>query len=46
MLLQDVGAVEGVALGGDEAGIGDDAAQFAFIGAIFYAGGEDYILFD
>ncbi len=31
---------------GDEAGVGDDAAEFAFVGAIFYAGGEDDVFFD
>src|SRR5258705_5658652 len=41
-----VGAVKGVALGGDEAGVRDDAAEFVFVGAIFHAGGEDYVFFD
>src|SRR5262249_8031772 len=33
-------------LGGDEASVGDDAAKLPFVGAVFYAGGEDYIFFD
>ncbi len=45
-LFQRVTAVERVALRGDEAGVGDDAAEFAFVGAVFYAGGEDDIFFD
>src|SRR4029077_1306893 len=45
-LLQRVRAVEGVALGGDEAGVGDDAAEFAFVGAILHAGGEHDVFFD
>src|SRR5882762_700062 len=43
---QRIAAIEGVALGGDEAGVGDDAAEFAFVGAIFHSGGEDYVFFD
>ena len=45
-LFQGVGTVEGVALGGDEAGIGDHAAKFAFVGAIANAGGVHDIFFD
>src|SRR5229473_6261475 len=43
---QRIAAIERVALGRDEAGVGDDAAEFAFVGAIFYAGGEDDVFFD
>src|SRR5437879_13922437 len=35
-----------IALGGEEAGVGDDAAEFAFVGAIFHASGEDDVFFD
>src|SRR5438445_13774932 len=38
--------VESVALGGYEAGVGDDAAELGFVGAVFHAGGEDNIFFD
>ena len=37
--------VEGVALGGAEAGVADDAAELFFSRAIVDAGGADYILF-
>jgi hypothetical protein len=43
--VKEILTVEGVALGGAEAGIADDAAQFLFRGAIRYAGGADYIFF-
>src|SRR5712692_5772475 len=45
-LFQSVGAIEGIALRGNEARVGDDAAEFDFIGAVFYACGEDYVFFD
>src|SRR5207248_8485415 len=45
-LLQRVTAVEGVALGGNKAGVGNDAAKLAFIGAVFHAGGKHHIFFD
>src|SRR5260370_21765918 len=44
--LQYITSVKGIALGGDEAGVGDDAAEFAFVGAVFNAGGEDHVFFD
>ena len=44
--LQRVGVIQRVALGGDEAGVGDDAAEFAFVGAVADAGGVDDIFFD
>ncbi len=44
--IQKIGAVEGVALLGDEAGIADDAAQFLFAGAMMGARGGDHIFFD
>src|SRR5260370_9968349 len=43
--LQYITSVKGIALGGDEAGVGDDAAEFAFVGAVFNAGGEDHVFF-
>src|SRR5713226_1466210 len=45
-LFQNVTSIKRVALGGDEARVGDDAAEFAFVGAIFHAGGEDHVFFD
>ena len=45
-LLQDVGAVEGVALCRNVAGIEDDAAQFGLIGAVAHAGGVDHVFLD
>src|SRR5436309_6626268 len=45
-LLQQIGAIQRVALGGNEAGVGNDAAQLAFVGAVFHAGGEHHVLFD
>src|SRR5580704_2166796 len=44
--LQRVGVVQRVALGGDESGVRDDAAEFAFVGAVAHAGGVDDIFFD
>src|SRR5215470_2871448 len=44
--LQRVRPVERVALGGDEAGIGDDTAELRFVGAVADAGGVDDIFFD
>src|SRR5580693_4876216 len=41
--LQYVGAVQSVALRGHVAGILNDAAEFAFIRAVAYAGGEDHV---
>ncbi len=46
VLLQRIGAVQRVALGGDETGVGDDAAQFGFVGAVADAGGIHNIFFD
>src|SRR5258708_21676632 len=45
-LLERVGAIERVALGGDEAGVGDDAAEFRFVGAVADAGGVHHVFFD
>jgi hypothetical protein len=45
-LFQGVRAIESIALGGDEAGVGDDAAKFAFVGAVANAGGIHNIFFD
>src|SRR5579863_9065813 len=45
-LFQRVGPVQGVALGGDEAGVGDDAAEFGFVGAVADASGVHDIFFD
>src|SRR6267378_8477444 len=41
-----VGPIERVALGGDEAGVGDDAAEFPFVGAVFHSGGKDDVFFN
>lgn len=41
-----VGTVEGVALGGEEAGVVDDAAKLFFVGAATDSGGIDYVFFD
>ncbi len=46
LLLQEISAVESVALRGDVAGIGDDAAQFGFVGAIADAGCVHHIFFN
>src|SRR2546422_11748231 len=35
-----------VALGRNETGVRDDAAEFAFVRAVFYTGGEDDIFFN
>src|SRR5689334_12994141 len=43
---QGIGAVQGVALGGDETGVGDDAAEFGFVGAVADAGGVHHVFFD
>src|SRR5260370_14430893 len=40
-LFQNVTSIKRVAVGGDEAGVRDDPAKFAFIAAIFHAGGDD-----
>src|ERR1041385_6906213 len=45
-LLQRVGPVQGVALGGDETGVGDDAAELGFVGAVANAGGVHDVFFD
>jgi hypothetical protein len=45
-LLERVGAIERVALGGDESGVGDDAAEFTFVGAVADAGGVHHVFFD
>ena len=45
-LVEEHGAVEGVALDGFEAGVADDAAEFFFGGAVAGAGGFDYVLFE
>ena len=44
--VQEVRAVERVALLGHEAGVADDAAQFLFAGAVMRAGGGDDVLLD
>lgn len=43
---QDVGAIEGVALGGEEAGVVDDAAELLFVGAPADTGSVDDVFFD
>src|SRR3989442_7962240 len=43
---QGITAVKRVALRWNKTGVGDDAAEFAFVGAVFYAGGENYIFLD
>ena len=45
-LIEEHGAVEGVALDGLEAGVADDAAEFFFRGAVAGAGGFDDVLFE
>jgi len=45
-LFQRVGAIQSVALGGDEAGAGDDTTKFTFVGAIADTGGVDHVFFD
>jgi hypothetical protein len=44
-LVQEVLAIQGVALGGAEAGVADYAAQFFFGGAVGYTCGSYYIFF-
>ncbi len=44
-LVQEVLPIQGVALGGAEASVADDAAEFFFGGAVGDAGGADYIFF-
>src|SRR5438445_6996728 len=43
---QGITAIKRVALGGDEAGVGDDAAEFAFVGAVLHTSGEDDVFFN
>src|SRR5690349_18772790 len=45
-LIEEHGAVEGVALDGLEAGVADDAAEFFFGGAVAGAGGFDDVFFE
>ena len=45
-LLQRIRPVQGIALGGDEAGVRDDAAKLGFVGAVADAGGINYVFFD
>ncbi len=45
-LVEEHGAVEGVALDGLEAGVADDAAKFLFGGAVGGAGGLDHIFLE
>ena len=45
VLVQEVLPIQRVTLGGAEAGVADNAAQFFFGGAVGYAGGADYIFF-
>src|SRR5207245_3109838 len=44
-LLQDIAAIERVALGGNEASIGDDVAEFGLVGAGVHASGDDQVFF-
>ena len=44
-LVEEILAIQGVALGGAEAGVADDAAQLFFCRAVGYACGSHYILF-
>src|ERR1035441_9817001 len=44
--VQEIGAVQCVALLRDKAGIADDAAEFLFAGPVMGAGGGDDVLFD
>src|SRR5437879_2238300 len=41
-----VRTVQRVALRGSKTGVRDDAAAFAFVGAVFHAGREDDVFFD
>ena len=45
-LVEEEGAVEGVALDGAEAGVADDAAKFFLGGAVLGAGGADDVFFE
>jgi hypothetical protein len=45
LVVQEHGAVEGVALDGLEAGVADDSAQLFFGGAVTGSGSFDYVLF-
>src|ERR1035437_1109373 len=45
-LLEQIRAVEGVALGGDVSGILDDAAELVFVGVVAHSGGEDNVFFN
>lgn len=45
-LVEEEGAVEGVALDGAEAGVADDASEFFLGGAVLGAGGADDIFFE
>ena len=42
--IQEIGAVQRVALFGDEAGVADDAPQLFFAGVVVRAGGRDHVL--
>jgi hypothetical protein len=44
-LVQEILAVEGVALGGAEAGVANDSAELFFCGAVGHACGSYYIFF-
>src|SRR5689334_10397786 len=43
---QRVRTIQSVALGGNKAGVGNDAAEFAFVGAVLHSSGEDDIFLD
>src|SRR5437879_13736946 len=45
-LLQEIGAIERVALGGNVAGVVDDAAQLGFVGAVAHARGINDVFLD
>src|SRR5260370_24180227 len=42
---QYITPVKGVALGGDEASVGDDVAEVPFVGGSFHASGKDDVFF-
>src|ERR1039458_5877883 len=44
--IQEIGAVQRVALFGNEAGVADDAPQLFFAGVVVRAGGGDHVLLD
>jgi hypothetical protein len=44
-LIQEIPPIQGISLGGAEAGVADYAAQFFFCGAVGYACGSHYIFF-